>query len=52
MGCNLYVTLFSNSSTKAYPDNTFSVFTVQLAREIDLGTDSWDVALYEFSCPT
>jgi hypothetical protein len=36
---------------KAYPD-TFSALTVQLPHEIHLGTDSWEMALCEFSCPT
>ena len=43
--------LFSNSSMKAYPDNTISAFTVQLAHEIYLGTASWEMAHCEFSCP-
>jgi len=51
MGCAFYVTLLSNSSTKAYPDNTISAFTVQVAYEIDLGTDTWEVALCEFLRP-
>jgi len=51
MGYSFYVTLFSNSSMKAYPDNRISVFTVQLATEIDLAGASWMVALSEFSCP-
>jgi hypothetical protein len=37
---------------KAYPNNTISSFTVQLAHEIDLPGDSWEVALCEFSCPS
>jgi hypothetical protein len=36
---------------KAYPANTTSSFTVQLALEIDLASDSWEVALCEFSFP-
>ena len=36
---------------KAYPANTISSFTVQLAHEIDLVGDSWELALCEFSCP-
>jgi len=51
MGSSFYVTLFSNSSMKAYPANMLSSFTVQLAHEIDLAVDSWEVALCEFSCP-
>ena len=51
MGCSFYVTLFSNSSIKAYPDYTISAFTVQLAHEIDLDTDSWKMVLCEYSCP-
>jgi len=51
MGSSFYVTLFSNSSLKAYPNNTISSFTVQLAHEIDLAVDSWEVALCEFMCP-
>ena len=50
MVSSFYVTLFSNSSMKAYADNTISAFTVQLARDIDLGTDSCEVAICEFSC--
>jgi len=48
---SFYVTLFSNSLTKAYPDNTIGAFTVQLAHELDLGTNRWEVAICEFSCP-
>ena len=51
MGSSFYVKLFSNSSMKTYPDNTISSYTVQLAHEIDLAADSWEVALCEFSCP-
>ena len=54
MGSNpdsFYVTLISNSYTKAYPNSTIDAFTVQLAHEINLGTDRWEVAIYEFSCP-
>ena len=54
MGSNsdsFYVTLFSNSSTKVIPDNTIASFIVQLAHEIDLRTDRWEVAICEFSCP-
>ena len=36
---------------KAYPDNTISAFTVQLAHDIDLGTVRWEMVLCEFSCP-
>jgi hypothetical protein len=36
---------------KAYPANTISSFAVQLADEIDLAGDKWEVALCEFSCP-
>jgi len=36
---------------KAYPDNSISAFTIQLAHQIVLGTDSWKMALCEFSCP-
>jgi len=50
MGSSFYVTLFSNSSMKAYPDITIS-FTVQLAHEIDLAGAGWEVAICEFSCP-
>ena len=49
MGSKFCVTLLSNSSMKAYPDNTIPAFTVQPAHEIDLGTDSWEVAICEFS---
>jgi len=49
MGFSFYVTLFSNSTMKAYPDNTISAFTVQMTHEIHLDTESWEVALYEFS---
>ena len=51
MGSSFYVTLFSNSSMKTYPNNTISSFTVQLTHEIDLAGDSWEVALCEFSSP-
>jgi hypothetical protein len=50
MGSSFYVTLFSNASKKAYPDNTTSAFTVHLAHEIDLAGDSWEVTLCLFSC--
>ena len=33
-------------------DNMISMFTVHLAHEIDLGSDSWEMALFEFLCPT
>ena len=36
----------------AYPNNTIAAFTVQLAHEIDLGTDRWEVGLCEFVFPT
>ena len=48
---SFYVTLISNSYTKAYPNSTIDAFTVQLAHEINLGTDRWEVATCEFSCP-
>ena len=49
---NFYVTLFSNSSMKAYPNNSIAAFTVQLAHEIVLSVkDAWEVAVCEFSCP-
>ena len=46
-----YVTLFSNSSMKDYPDNKISTFTVPLAHEIDPGGSNWKMAHCEFSCP-
>ena len=49
MSSIFYVTLFSNSSMRAYPDNRISAFTVPLAHEIDLITHSWEMALCEFS---
>jgi hypothetical protein len=50
-GNHFYVTLFSNTSQKTYPDNTLADFTVQLPHRIDLGsTDRWDVGLCKFSC--
>ena len=49
---SLYVTLFSNSSMKAYSNNMIATFAVKLAHETDLGTDRWEMAIYEFSCPT
>ena len=51
MGSNFYVTLFSNSCIKNYPDNTFSAFAVQFSHEIDKGTNSWEDKLCDFSCP-
>ena len=48
---SLYVTLFSNTSMKVYPDNYIGAFTVQLAHMVDLGTDKWEVGLCEFLCP-
>ena len=50
IGSGFYVILFSNSTMKAYPDNMISSFTVQLAHEIDLGMNSWEMVLCEFSC--
>jgi hypothetical protein len=52
MGANpssFYVTLFSNSSMKAYPNNTIAAFTVELAHEIDLAVDKWKVVVCNFS---
>ena len=49
---SFYMTLFSNSSMKAYPNNSITAFTVQLGHEILLsGNDVWEVAICEFSCP-
>jgi len=48
---SFYDTLFSNSSMKAYPNNTIATFAVQLAHEIDLVVDRWEVTLCEFSYP-
>ena len=49
---HFYVTLFSNSSMKAYPNNSISAFRVQPAHEIVLSRKvAWEVALCEFSCP-
>ena len=50
MGYSFYVTMFSNTSMKAYPANTISSFTVELAHEIDLAGYRWEVTLCEFSC--
>jgi len=36
---------------KVYPKNKVAAFTVQLAHEIDLGTNRWEVSLWEFSRP-
>jgi hypothetical protein len=41
---SFYTTLFSNSSMKAYLNNTIDAFTVQLAHVIDQDTDRWEVA--------
>jgi hypothetical protein len=51
MGSSLFVTLFSDATMKAYPVNTILAFTVQIAHEIYLASDSWEVARCEFSCP-
>ena len=49
---HFYVTLFSNSSQKLFPDNTINAFTSELAQVIDLGPDDRrEVGLCEFSCP-
>jgi hypothetical protein len=41
-----YLTLFSNSSMKAYPNNWIAAFTFKLAHEIVIsGKDVWEVAL-------
>jgi hypothetical protein len=50
MGSRFYVSVFSNSPMKAYPDNTISAFTMQLAHALDLAAVSWEGALCEFSC--
>ena len=45
-----YVTLFSDSSKEIFPDNSLTVFTIQLAQPIDLGQSSnWEVGLTEIS---
>jgi hypothetical protein len=47
-----HVTMFSNASQKSYRNNSLAEFTVQLAQRIDLClTVSWEVVLWEFSCP-
>ena len=48
MAAGFYVTIFSNLSINTYPKYTIGAFTVQQAHEIDLGTDRWEVGLYEF----
>lgn len=45
------MTLFSNSSKKAYQNNTIAAFAVELAHEVDLSTDRWEVELCEFLYP-
>jgi len=47
---SLYVTLFSNTSIKAFPINSIAAFTVELAHEVVLGKGKWEVGLCEFSC--
>ena len=48
---SFYVTFFSNSSMKLCHKNKTAVFTVQIAHEIDLGTDGWELGLCKFSGP-
>ena len=43
---------FNNSPMNVYPKNMIAAFTVQLAQEIDLGINRWEVGLCELSCPT
>ena len=43
---HFYVTLFSDSYMKAYPNNSIAAFTVQLAHDVVLsGKEAWEVAL-------
>ena len=47
-----YVTLFSNSTSKIYYDNTLSAFTIKLAKPIDLNyAEKWEVGISEVTCP-
>ena len=45
---NFYFTMFSNTSMKAYPNSTIGAFTLQLAHEVDVCTDSWEVRSVNF----
>ena len=47
---HFHLTLPSNSSMDAYPDNTLSSYTVKLPEEIDL-TGDWEVGLKEIHFP-
>jgi len=49
---HFYITLFSKSSRKTYPANTFAEFRIQLAQPIDLGSiNNWEVGLFKLRCP-
>ena len=44
------MTLFSNASKEVFPDNTLTLFSIQLAQPIDLGSSSdWEAGLLELS---
>lgn len=45
------IELVSNGSVDVYPENTLSSFTNFLPEQINLGEDSWEVALMEISYP-
>ena len=47
------VTLFSNSSSAIYKDNTLSAFTIKLVQPIELNyAEKWEVGICEVTCPT
>jgi hypothetical protein len=49
---HFYVTLFSNSSSEIYKDNTLSAFTIKLAQPIELNyAEKWEVGICEVTCP-
>ena len=43
-----YVTLFSNSSSEIYKDNTLAAFTIKLAQPIELNyAENWEEGICE-----
>lgn len=48
---HFYMTLPSNSSMEAHPENTVAQFTTVLAQPVEL-TGEWEASLFEISIPT
>jgi hypothetical protein len=48
---HFYVPLLSKASQKIYPSNTLRSFKINLARPVDLGSNSrWEVGVWEVTC--